>query len=389
MERKVVYATHLVLEDRILQDAAIIFSDKIEHILTQEEAAQVASKESLIDEGRFEFVLPGFIDVHIHGSGGKDVMDGTPEALAHISRTITQAGTTSYLPTTMTMSEEKICKALENIRNEKTRLEAEGKTEGARILGAHLEGPFISEKFKGAQAAEHIQKPNNRWLKNYYDVVKLITMAPEEDENFEMIKEWSQRGIVVSVGHTAADYDTAVAAYEAGARHITHLFNAMTPLHHRNPGVVGAALNQPFAVEVICDGFHVHRDAVALVTRAKALEKIIMITDCMRAGFQGDGESELGGQKVYVRGDQCLLASGTIAGSILRMDQALRNLISFTELELVDAVKMLGLNAAKDLGVDALYGSISVGKFADLVFMDDAMHVKKTLVSGVTQFEEA
>ncbi len=383
MGKKVVYAKNLVLENHMLKDFAVVFSDKVLEIIPKSEAIS----QSLDSVGEFEYVLPGFIDVHIHGSAGADVMDASLESLETISRAITKSGTTSFLPTTMTMAEDKICLALENIREAKRVQDETGETKGARILGAHLEGPFISVHYKGAQDPQHIQKPNDRWLKNYYDIVKLITMAAEEDDNFAMIKEWSSRGIVVSLGHTNADYETALLAYDAGARHITHLFNAMTPIHHRKPGMVTAALNKDFNVEMITDGFHIRPEVINLVSRAKSKDQIILITDCMRAGFMGDGESELGGQKVYVKGDQCLLESGTIAGSIHRMDKALRNVLDFTECTLIEVSKMLSLNPARDLGIDSEYGSIEVGKFADFVCMDLGLEVNKTIVSGQTMYE--
>ena len=383
MGKKVVYAKNLVLENHMLKDFAVVFSDKVLEIIPKSEAIS----QSLDSVGEFEYVLPGFIDVHIHGSAGADVMDASLESLETISRAITKSGTTSFLPTTMTMAEDKICLALENIREAKRGHDETGETKGARILGAHLEGPFISVHYKGAQDPQHIQKPNDRWLKNYYDIVKLITMAAEEDDNFAMIKEWSSRGIVVSLGHTNADYETALLAYDAGARHITHLFNAMTPIHHRKPGMVTAALNKDFNVEMITDGFHIRPEVINLVSRAKSKDQIILITDCMRAGFMGDGESELGGQKVYVKGDQCLLESGTIAGSIHRMDKALRNVLDFTECTLIEVSKMLSLNPARDLGIDSEYGSIEVGKFADFVCMDLGLEVNKTIVSGQTMYE--
>lgn len=378
MTTKVLFAKNLVMENHILRDFAIVYTDKIEKIVPKSEALNIATEKI----GEFDYILPGFIDVHIHGSAGADVMDGKLEALEKISRAICQAGTTSYLPTTMTMSEEKICQALDTIREAKNIQDSTNETKGARILGAHLEGPFISVHYKGAQDPQHIQKPNDKWLKEYYDIVKLITVAPEEDDNFSMIKEWSKRGIVVSLGHTNADYETAVQAYEAGARHITHLFNAMTPIQHRKPGVVTAALNKDFNVEMITDGFHLRPEVINLVSRAKSKDQIILITDCMRAGFMGDGESELGGQKVYVKGDKCLLESGTIAGSIHRMDKALRNVLDFTDCTIIEVSKMLSLNPARDLGLAENYGSIEVGKFADFVCMDEKLEVNKTIVAG-------
>ncbi|MDO5732421.1 MAG: N-acetylglucosamine-6-phosphate deacetylase, partial [Eubacteriales bacterium] len=337
---RAIHAKQLVAADRMVEDQVLVYDRRIEKI---ESAAEFdfSTCESVLET---EYLLPGFIDVHIHGSAGADVMDATPEAIATIAAAITQSGTTSFLPTTMTMPEERICAALEVIRSCR-RAQAEAREySGARILGAHLEGPFISAAKKGAQAAEYIQKPNDRWLKHYYDVVKLITMAPEEDEGFEMIRRFKAAGIVVSLGHSQADYACACSAYEAGARHITHLFNAMTPLHHRDPGLAGAGLLQDFNVELIADGFHLHPDIIRLTSRMKREEQLLLVTDCIRAGFMGEGPSELGGQRVFVEGDHCLLEDGTIAGSILRLDRALRNVLKFTGLELPQVVRMLSLN---------------------------------------------
>ena len=376
---KKIIARQVYTASNVLYDQAVLFDDKIRAIVPIDD--EQAKEAELVLETRH--LVPGFIDVHIHGSHGSDTMDGTSEAMENICTYLVHNGVTSFLPTTMTQSPENIVKALDNVREFKERQSSQ--VIGADIVGVHLEGPFISPKRVGAQNPEYVLAPTKEstaFLNPYYDLIKLITVAPEEDEDFTMIKEWSKRGIVCSMGHTVAEYDLLKKAYEAGVSHVTHCFNAMQGLHHRKPGGVGAALTLPLTTEMIVDGEHLHPAIVDLICKAKPKDMRLLITDAMRAAGLGDCESELGGQKVYVKDGRATLEDGTLAGSVLRMDVALRNVMEFTGLELADIVPMLSTNAARILHLEDRKGDIKIGLDADLVALDQDYQVKQTFVRG-------
>ncbi|MBR6712024.1 MAG: N-acetylglucosamine-6-phosphate deacetylase [Selenomonadaceae bacterium] len=321
------------------------------------------------------YVSPGFINVHIHGAAGVDTMDDDIDALKTLADFLPSTGVTSFLPTTMTMPLENIYRALQRIRDGKNF------SSGARILGAHLEGPFISKKFKGAQAEENILPADFDAIKDFADVIKIITVAPEE-VGLEFIARCLEKNIVVSIGHSAATYEVALAAIAHGANHITHLFNAQTGLHHRRPGVVGAALDSSATVELIADNVHVHPAAQRFVAKAKLRNEIILITDSFRACGIGEGLSELGGQKVFVKGNLATLEDGTIAGSVATMNDVLKNFCANTGFDVAAGVELVTKNPAVKLGLFDRLGSLEVGKAADIVLFDDTFNIKKTFVSG-------
>ena len=374
---KILYGGTLVTREGLLRDKALVFDEKILELVDVECINQMEG-EKILFRG---WVLPGFIDIHIHGAGGSDVMDATPEALEQISKTVLQGGTTSYLATTMTMEQEKIQNALSAVR------EAMNNPKGARILGVHLEGPFISPDYKGAQDPSHIQKPNTSWMMEDLDLMKIITLAPEMDENFSFIREMKDK-VILSIGHSGADYKTACSAFDAGASHITHCFNAMTGLHHREPGIVGAAMTKDFTVEFITDKIHIHPDLFEPVMKIKKDEQAILITDAMRAAFLDEGEYELGGQKVIVKDGACRLENGTIAGSVHRMDQALRNMLSSTDFGIEKISAMLSYNPAKLLGIEEERGEIKAGLYADLVLLNEDFDVMEVYVEGEVQLKK-
>lgn len=380
MSRKLISGT-LITEDSLKRDHAILFDTKIERIapITDFDKEELSDVEIIEHEG---FISPGFIDMHIHGSGGSDAMDADPESLTTIRQTIVRSGTTSFLPTTMTMSEDKIIAALDNIREV---MDDQDGSLGAKILGIHLEGPFINADFKGAQDPQYVQVPNNRWLKPYYDIIKVITMAPEMDEDLAMTKEWLDAGILISIGHSDCTYDEAKEAYEAGVSHVTHCFNAMSRLHHREPGVVGAALLLPFTVDMIVDGHHLRPEIVDAITRWKSADKICLITDGIRASYLGDGLSELGGQRVTIENGKCVLDDGTIAGSILRLDDAVKNTLAYTRKGLIDVINMASINVARELGVADTKGSLAEGKDADIVLFSNDFNVQDVFIEGISQ----
>lgn len=370
---------NIITENKILKNHLIIFNNKVLNIEKYDETKKYNFDIEFFDG----FISPGFIDIHIHGSGGSDTMDGTTQALDIITKNVVKAGTTSILATTMTMKEENIINALENVRN----YIKKNNNNGANILGVHLEGPFINEEYKGAQDGKYIQKPNDKWVKDYYDIIKIITLAPEKDKNYEMIKEFSLNGVVVSLGHSAASYETAKEAYYAGAKHITHCYNAMTSLHHRKPGLVGASLILPFSIEMITDTIHIHKDLIGPTIKWKGQDKVILITDAMRAAFLPEGISDLGGQKVKVKDGKCTLEDGTIAGSVHTQDNALRNMIEHTDFDILSIIRMMSINPAKLLNIEKIKGSIEIGKDSDIVLIDNDYRINKTYVKGKKVYE--
>lgn len=253
------------------------------------------------------------------------------------------------------------------------------------MLGVNCEGPFINPSKKGAQAEEHILRPDAKFILDNADVVSVFTVAPEMEGGLECIREVYEDGrVLISMGHTGATYEEATAGINAGVRHATHLFNAMTPLMHRNPGVVGAALSDDsVSCELIADTFHVNKGLFGLVAKIKK-DKLCLITDCMRAGGMPDGIYTLGGQPVKKSGIQCLLEDGTIAASVLKLNEGVRNLYENTELSIAEAVACASLNPAKALGVDDKIGSLETGKCADIIIFDDQFNIQKTIIGGNT-----
>lgn len=332
--------------------------------------------------------LPGMIDVHIHGANGSDTMDATPEALNNIAKTLPKEATTSFLATTITQETDAIERALKNagkfIENQPL-----GQAE---VLGIHLEGPFISKKKAGAQPPDHILAANlslfKRWQEQSGGRIKLVTIAPEIENGLALINYLSTHGVVASIGHSDGSYQDVVDAIDAGATHVTHLFNGMTGLHHREPGIVGGALlHRELFTEMIVDGIHICPETVDLAYRLKGSDRTILITDAMRAKCLKNGTYDLGGQEVFVQDGKAVLAEGSLAGSVLKMDQALRNMMSFTEAKLEDIVMMGAVNPAKQCGVYDRKGSIEVGKDADFVILDENNQLVMTCCRGLVTYQ--
>lgn len=366
----------IVTETQILENYVLICSEVIEDIIPISKFHESSEYEVIDLNGRY--LSPGFIDIHIHGSGGSDTMDGDFESLENIVKTVVKNGVTSILLTTMTLNKMDIKKALDNIRYFMNH-----KCMGAEVLGVHFEGPFISHKYKGAQNERYISKPDYDFVKNYLDIIKVITIAPEIDGGFEFIQKMgNHKDIVMSIGHSGAKYVQCLEAYNKGVTHITHCFNGMSPLHHREPGVVGAALTKEFTCEIICDNIHVSKEFYQGFVDIKGKENTILITDCMSAGNLEEGKYSLGGQDVFVSDGSARLKDGTLAGSVLTMNKALENMFINTNLELNEVVYMATMSPAKVLGIDSKKGSIAIGKKADLCIHDDTFKVFRTLVSG-------
>lgn len=366
----------IVLEDKVLSGSAIIFDEKIRAIVPLEEVEQ--SKYEIID-AKGNLIAPGLVDIHIHGYLGEDASDGSAEGLKKMAAGIAKNGVTSWCPTTMTIAKEDLVKAFDVARSVK----AEKECYGAKILGIHSEGPFINPSKKGAQPEEHILPPDGEFVLEHADILKLITLAPEMPGAGKCIEKIHEDGrVLVSMGHTGATFDEANVGITAGVRHATHLFNAMTGLLHRNPGVVGAALaDERVSCELIADTFHVNPGLYKLVQKVKK-DKFCLITDCMRAGGMEDGEYTLGGQRVIKTGIQCLLEDGTIAGSVLKLNEAVRNLRDYTELSLPEVFACASLNPAKAVGEADKIGSLEVGKCADIIICDEDINVFTTIIDG-------
>ncbi|NLP47108.1 MAG: N-acetylglucosamine-6-phosphate deacetylase [Epulopiscium sp.] len=379
--KKCLHNGKLILKDGIVMNKALIFSDTIEDIVDEKDIVDRDDIEKIDVKGAY--ISPGFIDIHIHGYGGYDVMDGEIEKLKDISQAIAANGVTSFLATTMTMDIPEIRKALEVVREVKK----EG-TVGAEVLGAHMEGPFINPVFKGAQNEKYIISPDIELVKEFQDVVRLITLAPEVEGAKEFIKEVKDTtDIVLSMGHTDATFEEALEGIEAGISHATHLFNAMTGLLHRKPGVVGAALSTDVTCELIADTIHIHPGLYSFLLKTKGLDKIVLITDCMSAGGMEEGKYELGGQPVFVKDGQARLEDGTLAGSVLKLNQGLYNMHTYTGKSLEELVRLVSYNPATVLGIEDKKGSLAIGKDADITVFDENVHIAMTIGKGKLLYE--
>ncbi|MBQ8876437.1 MAG: N-acetylglucosamine-6-phosphate deacetylase [Clostridia bacterium] len=361
-----------------LKKCNLSFDEKIEKI------SRCADKTAeVIELPDGAIVLPGFIDQHIHGAGGSDGMDGTVEDIAIIAKTIASEGTTSFLVTTMTQSPENITKALSAVKEYR----AANSDEGARVVGVHLEGPFIAAAHKGAQPLEYVKAPDVETFDKYNaasgNSIRIVTLAPEVDGAAEFIQHLTAQGIVSSIGHTGAKYPDIEKAVELGASNVTHTYNAQTALHHREIGTVGSAmLIDALNCEMIADTIHVSVPAMRLLVKNKPADKLTLITDAMRAKGLPDGVSELGGQTVYVKGGEARLADGTLAGSVLRMNRAVQNLVEKVGVPFTQAVDCATINPAKNLGIDNEAGSIAVGKRADFTVINADYDVLMTVRGG-------
>ena len=369
----------LLLKDGIEDNKALLISDKIEGIIDESEIP--AGVEVIDCEGGY--IAPGFIDLHIHGYLGKDVCDANADSIRTIAGGLVANGVTGFLPTTMTVDMSVIKGALDACREVKN----SGEYYGSTILGVHAEGPFISAAKKGAQNEIYILKPDAEFVKANADIIKIITLAPEEDKDFAEIKKMAaETDVVVSMGHTSADYATSMASTKCGVKHATHLFNGMTPMTHRAPGVVGAALNADVSTELIVDMYHVDPALYEMVYRMKG-RKLCFITDCLPAGGLPEGEYTLGGTKIIYKGNLCKLEDGTIAGSVLQLNKGVWNVFTTTTIPLHECVNCASLNPASAIGIADKKGSLEVGKDADVVILDNEFNVKKTIIGGVIRYE--
>ena len=456
----------IVLTDKVMDGCALLFDEKITGIVSREtlDAAWQngkcwQGKPLELTDARGAYVSPGFINLHIHGCNGADTMDAKEDTLDVMSRFLVQTGVTAFLPTTMTCAMPAVHKALERIREKMTTITrrrdekqealpvsekvksflADGKAllsdntrlakvaaegsklqvnkermlPGAKVLGAYLEGPFISSAYKGAQEEEFIIPAEFSYIRDFADVIKVVVLAPETLVSLcspgelkttgqipgkatqsgearvndmarlkDFIAQCKAHNILVSLGHSAADYGTALRAIEEGASHVTHLCNAMTGLHHRAPGLVGAALDSHVTCELIADDLHVHPAVQRIIYKNKDVTELELVTDSMRACGLPDGVSELGGQTVYVQNGEARLADGTLAGSVVTLNKAMANFRRNTGASVPEVVRMVTENQAQELGLFEKIGSLSPGAAADITVFDEEFTVLRTFVDG-------
>ncbi|MEA3456449.1 MAG: N-acetylglucosamine-6-phosphate deacetylase [Campylobacterota bacterium] len=366
----------IIIHDKnILTGYHLFFDEKIV-ALSQEEPPEFC--EIIDAEGLY--VSAGFVDIHIHGSGGADVMDATPEALETISQSLLQTGTTSFVATTMTMSQEDIIKALDMV------IAYRDKVSGAKIEGIHLEGPFINPLKCGAQDPKYIQQAGFEWIEPYLPHIRVITIAPEMQGAELFIKKISQSypDIILSIGHSEANYDQSMQSFEWGVSHATHLFNAMPPWHHRKPGIIGAVFEGDVTADIIADLIHTHPSILDSVEKIKK-DRLILITDAMRAGCMRSGEYDLGGQNVTVAEGRATLENGVLAGSVLKLNEAVKNFYTHTEATLIDAIGAVTTLPAKRLGLPI--GELRVGRDADIIIFDDAVTIQQVYVNGCLKYQ--
>ncbi|MCC0683934.1 N-acetylglucosamine-6-phosphate deacetylase [Clostridioides sp. ZZV14-6345] len=362
----------IILKNQILENKVLVFDEKIIDI------ADSIPKDCEVIDADGKYISPGLIDIHIHGNMGKDTMDSTDESIETISKSIMRHGVTSFLPTTMTMDKEHVYDALEVIKKAQKR-----KLEGAQVLGAHLEGPFINENYKGAQNEKFIINSKYEFIKEYKDVIKVITYAPEKDIDFDFTREIKRcTDIVLSIGHSNANYEQAKEAINLGVTNVTHMFNAMTGLNHRDPGVVGAALTTNVYSELIADTIHINKDLFQFILNNKGKERLILITDSIEAGGLEDGNYALGGQKVIVKGNEARLENGALAGSVLSLNKMVFNFLNNTNLKINEAINLASLNAATSLGINDKKGSLEIGKDSDIAVFDGNLDCKMTFCLG-------
>ena len=371
-------ADYFILEDAMLED----------YYMEVEDGVIVGFSKNEPDSYEYlgEIVAPGLVDTHIHGYAGKDIMNAEEGALDVISKGLLECGVTSFLPTTLTDSKERTDAALK-------RVAAEYKdVNGAKVRGIFLEGPFFTEKYKGAQNPNYMSDPKIDYLKEWKEIsdglVNKIAIAPERAGAEDFIKKANAMGVKVALGHSDASFDEAVAAVDAGANIFVHTFNGMSGLHHREPGMVGAAMATDAISELICDGHHVNPNAAGILMNTKGRDKIALITDCMSAGGMADGDYKLGEFPVRVEnGTARLKDGGSLAGSILKLKDGVKNVVDWEIADIFEAIQMASLVPAKSVGIDNICGKLHEGYDADFIVLDYDMNLKATYLNGEAAYK--
>lgn len=371
-------ADYFILEDAMLED----------YYMEVEDGVIVGFSKNEPDSYEYlgEIVAPGLVDTHIHGYAGKDIMNAEEGALDVISKGLLECGVTSFLPTTLTDSKERTDAALKRVAEEYKDVN------GAKVRGIFLEGPFFTEKYKGAQNPNYMSDPKIDYLKEWKEIsdglVNKIAIAPERAGAEDFIKKANAMGVKVALGHSDASFDEAVAAVDAGANIFVHTFNGMSGLHHREPGMVGAAMATDAISELICDGHHVNPNAAGILMNTKGRDKIALITDCMSAGGMADGDYKLGEFPVRVEnGTARLKDGGSLAGSILKLKDGVKNVVDWEIADIFEAIQMASLVPAKSVGIDNICGKLHEGYDADFIVLDYDMNLKATYLNGEAAYK--
>lgn len=387
---KVILAGTIYTPRRAIENGAILIEGHRIAKVGPKHDIRIPAGATVIDN-QDRIVVPGFIDMHIHGAAGHDLMEGTPEAVSAVGTYLARHGTTSYLATTVTASLERTLHAArglsEIIRASQTSRGTADKIAGAQPLGIHFEGPFINVKKRGAHPVSQIQKPSTDTLARLLDAAgnaaRVVTLAPELEGALAVLEYARSRGLRVGLGHSNATAEEAERAIAAGATHAVHLYNAMRPFMHRDPGIIGAVLTDDrISAELICDGVHVEATAIRLLVKAKGLERVVLVSDSSSGAGMPDGNYRLGNFTVHVAGGVCRTVEGNLAGSTITLDAAVRNLASFTGLSYQECLPCATLNPARILGLDKQEGVIAPGADADLAVLDRNYYVTQTYVRG-------
>jgi N-acetylglucosamine-6-phosphate deacetylase len=383
----VLLARQLLTPLERIEDAALVLDSGIIAAVGKRDAVSIPSQARVVDFGE-SILTPGLIDIHIHGGAGHDVMEGSEESLTAIERLMVRHGVTSYCPTTVTAPLDRTLKSLEDLARAAERANRDVGRDPTRAqpLGIHLEGPFLSHARRGVHSDIHLQPVSGEAFNQMWDAaagrIRVLTIAPELEGALALIVDASRRGVCVSIGHSNATLEQGIAGIEAGARHTTHTFNAMRRLNHRDPGLLGAILtDRKMTADIIADGIHVDPIVVDLFVRCKGVDGAVLITDGISATGMPDGTYRLGSFEVEVRDNRCE-SHGKLAGSVLTLDRAVRNVMSFAKLSFQDSIRMATLNPARVLGIEHRKGVLQPGADADIAVFSPAGEVLHTVVGG-------
>lgn len=379
---KAIRCRRILTPDQTIERGLIIIEGSAISAVVQEQGFPVPEEAEVFDLGELT-VLPGFIDVHIHGWGGHDFRSRDPQSLLKVSALLPFYGVTTYLPTICDVPEQEMVEVIERVCHL-----ISSQTGGSNAAGLHLEGPFLNPSRKGAMRPEALRQPSLHLLEGYIACgggnIRMVTLSPELDGALDIVQRLDEVGIVGCMGHSEADYAQAVAAIRKGVRHAVHTFNAMGPFHHREPGVVGAVLtDETVTAEVIPDGVHLHPAAVKLILMAKGQSRVVTVSDAHPLAGMGPGNyKDVNGRELMVGSDAVRLKDGTLAGGATPMNRLVKNLAEFAGISLQGAVASATINPARLLGIEGKTGSLEAGKDADITAVDDGFNVRLTMVKG-------